>query len=86
MNPNVKVIEAARDAFPKDHYMYGALDHAAAELAVLHLRSQRSPITPPEGWVLMPRVLTEEMLQAGYPADGAQEGYEAMIAARPEVP
>lgn len=40
---------------------------------------------PPEGWVLMPRVLTEEMLKAGYPADDAQEGYEAMIAARPEV-
>ncbi len=40
----------------------------------------------PECWVLMPRVLTEEMLQAGYPADTAQEGYEAMIAARPEVP
>lgn len=42
-------------------------------------------LTPPEGWVLMPRVLTEEMLQAGYPADDAQIGYEAMIAARPEV-
>lgn len=42
-------------------------------------------LTPPECWVLMPRVLTEEMLQAGYPADDAQTGYEAMIAARPEV-
>ena len=44
-----------------------------------------STFAPPDGWVLMPRVLTEEMLQAGYPADTAQEGYEAMIAARPEV-
>ncbi len=43
-------------------------------------------LTPPEGWVLMPRVLTEEMLHAGYPADNAQVGYEAMLAARPEVP
>nr|WP_313470793.1 hypothetical protein [Stenotrophomonas geniculata] len=42
-------------------------------------------LTPPDGWVLMPRVLTEEMLQAGYPADDAQTGYEAMVAARPEV-
>ncbi len=42
-------------------------------------------LTPPEGWILMPRVLTEEMLQAGYPADDAQTGYEAMLAARPEV-
>ena len=40
----------------------------------------------PEGWVLMPRVLTEEMLQAGYPADTAQEGFDAVIAARPELP
>jgi hypothetical protein len=54
MNPNVKVIETARDAFPKDHYMYGALDHAAAELAVLHLRCQRTALTPPEGYVLVP--------------------------------
>lgn len=45
----------------------------------------RFSLPNPEGWVLMPRVLTEEMLQAGYPADDAQEGYEAMIAARPEV-
>lgn len=43
-------------------------------------------IVAPAGWVLMPRVLTEEMLQAGYPADDAQTGYEAMIAARPEAP
>lgn len=50
------------------------------------LRQQLEALTPPEGFVLMPRVLTEEMLQAGYPADDAQEGYEAMIAARPEVP
>lgn len=49
------------------------------------LRAIIAALTPPEGWVLMPRVLTEEMLQAGYPADDAQEGYEAMIAARPEV-
>lgn len=41
---------------------------------------------PPDGWVLMPLILTEEMLQAGYPAGDAQEGYEAMVAARPEVP
>ncbi len=40
----------------------------------------------PNGWVLMPRVLTEEMLQAGYPAEDAQVGYEAMIDARPEIP
>lgn len=45
----------------------------------------RAPIAVPDGWVLMPRVLTEEMLQAGYPAHDAQESYEAMIAARPEV-
>ncbi len=50
------------------------------------LRAIIRALTPPEGWVLMPRVLTEEMLQAGYPADDAQVGYEAMIAARPEVP
>lgn len=50
------------------------------------VRAIVAALTPPDGWVLMPRVLTEEMLQAGHPADDAQTGYEAMIAARPEVP
>lgn len=39
----------------------------------------------PAGSVILPRVLTEAMMQAGWPADTAQEGYTAMIAARPEV-
>ncbi|WDW05987.1 Lar family restriction alleviation protein [Stenotrophomonas maltophilia] len=58
----------------------GYTDHACREAW-----NTRAALTPPEGWVLMPRVLTEEMLQAGYPADDAQTGYEAMIAVRPEV-
>lgn len=70
INPNVKVIEAARDTFPKDHYLYGALDHAAAELAVLHGRCQRTAPTPPEGYVLVPKVPTEKMLDALYRAEG----------------
>ncbi|HEL4296687.1 TPA: hypothetical protein UM674_000616 [Stenotrophomonas maltophilia] len=58
---------------------------AAVDAACDLLPAIIAALTPPEGWVLMPRVLTEEMLQAGYPADDAQFGYEAMIAARPEV-
>ncbi len=37
------------------------------------------------GYVLVPVVLTQEMEDAGYPADTAQEGWAAMLAARPEV-
>ena len=63
----------------------GYADNTGVELRATEQWNTRSALTPPEGWVLMPRVLTEEMLQAGYPVDDAQEGYEAMIAARPEV-
>jgi len=66
---------------------------SAASLAVFLNLARRIEATKaasvsyvPDGYVLMPRILTEEMLQAGYPADDAQSGYDAMIAARPEVP
>lgn len=45
----------------------------------------RAALTPPEGYVLVPVILTQEMEDAGYPADTAQEGWAAMLAARPEV-
>ncbi|QDY48751.1 hypothetical protein [Stenotrophomonas maltophilia] len=53
--------------------------HYAAVQAII------AALTPPAGFVLVPVEPTEEMQQAGYPADDAQTGYEAMIAARPEV-
>ena len=41
INPNVVVIERARDAYSPNDPMFAALDHAAAELAVLSVRDMR---------------------------------------------
>lgn len=62
--------------------VHGRLDRreAAAIAAII------ASLTPPEGWVLVPVVLTQEMEDAGYPADTAQEGWTAMLAARPKMP
>lgn len=51
-NPNVAVIHEAMQHFPEGSWMRGAMDHAAAELAVLHGRCQRAALTPPEGEAL----------------------------------
>ncbi|GEM_PF-4677939 len=63
-NPNVAVIEEAMNQFPEGSWMRGALDHAAAELAVLHRRCQRAALTPPEGYVMVPVDPTVEMMEA----------------------
>ncbi|QHJ82140.1 MAG: hypothetical protein [Caudoviricetes sp.] len=47
-NPNVAVIHEAMQHFPEGSWMRGALDHAAAELSVLHSRCQLAALTPPE--------------------------------------
>lgn len=56
------------------------------------LRQAIAALTPPEGWVRLPRDPTEEMIRAydaqADRADGSAlrlEAYRAMIAARPEV-
>lgn len=92
-NPNVAVIHEAMQHFPEGSWMRGALDHAAAELAVLHGRCQRAALTPPEGYVLVPVEPTEDMLQAGYPRNERIDdtfdrlgAWADMLAARPEVP
>ena len=41
-NPSIAVIQQAMEHFPENSWMRGALDHAAAELAVLHRRQQNS--------------------------------------------
>lgn len=55
-------------------------------LGRISLNAIIAALTPPEGYVLVPVILTQEMEDAGYPADTAQEGWAAMLAARPEVP
>lgn len=56
----------------------------AAELAAIV-----AALTPPEGFVLVPVVPTEAMLEAGWDADEAVADvpttWAAMLAARPEV-
>ncbi len=78
-----ELLAAEWESIGVDHIGWSATESRQVEEA--SIRAIIAALTPPEGWVLMPRVLTEEMLQAGYPADDAQVGYEAMIAARPEV-
>ncbi|HHA2702382.1 TPA: hypothetical protein ACOEQH_000444 [Stenotrophomonas maltophilia] len=90
-NPNVAVIHEAMQHFPEGSWMRGALDHAAAELAVLHGRCQRTALTLPKGYVLVPSVLPEKMLDALYCAEGdmcdddMQKLWKQLLAARPEV-
>jgi len=89
-NPNVAVIHEAMQHFPEGSWMRGALDHAAAELAVLHGRCQRSALKPPEGYVLVPVEPTEAMLQEihlvkSFTGEAMHRRYAAMIAARPEM-
>lgn len=56
------------------------------------LSAIRAALTPPEGWVLVPQVLPEQMLDALYCAEGdmsddeMQELWQQLLAARPEVP
>lgn len=98
-NPNVAVIHEAMQHFPEGSWMRGALDHAAAELAVLHRRCQRTALTLPKGYVLVPVRPTDAMkdavesirmphayLRTGIRIADFHERYSAMIAARPEVP
>lgn len=94
-NPNVSVIHEAMQHFPEGSWMRGALDHAAAELAVLHGRCQRAAFAPPEGYVLVPVEPTERMAAAtvyngidyvgSFDMDDFRKDYAAMLAARPEV-
>ena len=37
----------------------------------------------PEGWAIVPIIMTDAMDKAGWPADTAQEGWELAIAAAP---
>lgn len=90
-NPNVAVIHEAMQHFPKGSWMRGALDHAAAELAVLHGRCQRAALTPPEGYLLAPVIPAYEMVTAlagtaGCNLAQAALAYRDALAARPEVP
>lgn len=41
-NPNVAIIHQAMKALGPAHPLFAALDHAAAELAVLHIRAERN--------------------------------------------
>lgn len=92
-NPNVAVIHEAMQHFSEGSWMRGALDHAAAELAVLHGRCQRAALTPPEGYVLVPAELPDMGEAPGF-VEGhySRSNWRAAIAdlqwlaARPEVP
>lgn len=63
---------------------------ASIEPHVLHALT--AALTPPEGYVLVPSVLPEKMLDALYCAEGdmcdddMQKLWKQLLAARPEVP
>ncbi|WP_414488834.1 hypothetical protein [Stenotrophomonas maltophilia] len=56
------------------------------------MRILRAALTPPEGYVMVPSVLPEKMLDALYCAEGdmsdddMQKLWQQLLAARPEVP
>lgn len=88
----------ARELLAAEYYDRGHLTLSNEILDGKHLvddailRTIIRALTPPEGYVLVPTVLPEKMLDALYCAEGdmcdddMQKLWQQLLAARPEVP